>query len=86
MDVSIQAEAQTQGLTITVQGIKWAEIEQGAVYAGELQVRELLKAIGQTLTVELLRSKDVSTPTLLVDGESYYRKEATPGHYQSVYV
>lgn len=85
MEVSIQAETQPPGLTITVQGIKWEEIVQGAVYAGELQVRELLKAIGRALSVELLRSKDVSTPTLLVDGESYYRKEASPGHYQTVY-
>jgi hypothetical protein len=85
MEVSIPAEARTQGLTITVQGIKWDEIEQGAVYAGELQVREVLKAIGQVLTVAVLRSKDVSTPTLLVNGESYYRKEATPGHYQTLY-
>jgi hypothetical protein len=85
MDISIAANASTQELSITLHGVTWEEIEQGTFYAGEVQVRELLKVIGRELTGRLLRRKDVSTPTLLVKGESYYRKEATPGHYQTLY-
>lgn len=85
MEISIEANARTQELTITLHGVAWEEIEQGTVYQGEVQVRELLKGIGRELTGRLLRRQDVTTPTLLVAGESYYRKEATPGHYQTLY-
>jgi hypothetical protein len=72
-------------LTITIQGLKWDEIEQASFYEGEVQVRDLLKLIGQELTLRLLRSKAVDAPTLEREGKTYYRKDASPGHYQTLY-
>jgi hypothetical protein len=83
--VSITPNARTHELTITIQGLNWADIEQASFYAGEVQVRDLLQQIGQALTVHLLRSQAVDTPTLTVDGTTYYRKDASPGHYHSLY-
>ena len=50
-----------------------------------VQVRDLLKLIGQELTVHLLRSKAVEAPTLDRGGKTDYRKDASPGHYQTLY-
>ena len=85
MKVSISTNAVTNELTITVEGLNWAEVQQASFYAGEVQVRDLLKMIGQELIVPLLRSKDVDTPTLEQQGQTYYRKAATLGHYQTLY-
>jgi len=75
----------TNELTITIQGLNWDDIEQASFYEGEVQVRDLLKLIGQELTVHLLRSKEVEAPRLEVGGETYYCKAASPGHYQTLY-
>src|SRR4030095_16426805 len=75
----------THELTITVQGLNWEDLKQGAFYEGEVQVRDLRQLIGQELTAQLLRSKDVEVPTLHWEGQTYYRKAATPGHYQTLY-
>jgi hypothetical protein len=82
---SISTNAVTNELTITIEGLNWEDLQQASFYAGEVQVRELLKVIGQELTVHLLRSKDVDAPTLDREGKTYYRKAATPGHYQTLY-
>jgi hypothetical protein len=37
------------------------------------------------LTVHLLRSKAVDAPTLTVEGQTYYRKAASLGHYHTLY-
>jgi hypothetical protein len=75
----------TPELTITIQGLNWDEATQASFYEGEVQVRELLKLIGQELTLHLLRSKTVAAPTLEWEGQIYYRKAASPGHYQTLY-
>jgi hypothetical protein len=82
---SITTNAMTNELTITIEGVNWTEIQQASFSAGEVQVRDLLKVIGQELTIQLLRRKDVDTPTLEWEGKTYYRKAATPGHYQTLY-
>jgi hypothetical protein len=82
---SINTSAVTNELTITIQGLNWDDIEQAAFYEGEVQVRDLLKVIGQELTVHLLRSKAVDAPTVKWEGETYYRKETSLGHYQTLY-
>jgi hypothetical protein len=82
---SINTNARTHELTITIQGLNWKDIEQASFYEGEVRVRELLKLIGQELTMQLLRRKDVETPTLELEGQTYYRKAATLGHYQTLY-
>lgn len=85
MKASISTNAVTNALTITIEGLNWEDLQQASFYAGEVQVRELLKVIGQELTVQLLHSKDVDTPTLQREGKTYYRKAATLGHYQTLY-
>jgi len=82
---SINSNTGTNELTITVQGLNWDEVEQASFYEGEVQVRALLKLIGQELTVHLLRRKAVDAPTLTVEGETYYRKAASLGRYHTLY-
>ena len=85
MKASINPNAVTHELTITIEGLNWEDIEQASFYEGEVQVRELLKLIGQELTLHLLRSKAVDAPTLTVEGKTYYRKDASLGHYHTLY-
>jgi hypothetical protein len=85
MKASISANAVTNELTITIHDLNWADSQQAAFYGGEVQVRQLLQLIGQMLTGELLRSKEVTAPRVEYGGQTYYRKEATPGHYQTPY-
>jgi len=82
---SINTNTVTNELTITIQGLNWDDLEQASFYEGEVQVRDLLKLIGQELTVHLLRSKAVDAPTLEWEGKTYYRKDTSPGHYQTLY-
>jgi hypothetical protein len=82
---SINTSAATNELTITIQGLNWDDLEQASFYEGEVQVRDLLKVIGQELTMHLLRSKAVDAPTLEREGQTYYRKDPSPGHYQTLY-
>ena len=85
MKASITPNTVTNELTITIQGLNWDAIEQASFYEGEVQVRDLLQLIGQELTVHLLRSKAPEAPTLEWEGKTYYRKAASPGHYQTLY-
>lgn len=85
MKASISANTVTNELTITIHDLNWEESHQTSFYAGEVRVRALLQVIGQALTVELLSSKDVTTPRLEYGGQTYYRKDATPGPYQTLY-
>jgi len=82
---SINMKAGTHELTITIQGLNWDAIEQASFYEGEVQVRDLLKLIGHELTLALLRSKVEEAPRLEWQGQTYYRKEASPGHYHTLY-
>ena len=84
MKASISMDVETNELTITVQDSNWEQSRQASFYAGEVQMRDLLQVIGQALTVELLRSKEVTVPRLEHEGQTYYRKAATPGHYQTL--
>lgn len=85
MKASITPNPVTNELTITIQGLNWKDVEQASFYEGEVQVRDLLQLIGQELTVHLLRSKAGDASTLEWQGTTYYRKEASPGHYQTLY-
>jgi hypothetical protein len=82
---SINANTVTNELTITIEGLNWDDLGQASFYEGEVQVRDLLQLIGQELTVHLLRRKAVEAPTLEWEGQTYYRKDASPGHYQTLY-
>ena len=83
MKASISANPVTNELTITIHDLTWEESQQASFYAGEVRVRDLLQVIGQALTRELLSRKDVTAPRVEYEGQTYYRKEATPGHYQT---
>lgn len=85
MEASIQSNAVTNEVTITIQGLNWDACHQGSFYAGEVQVRDVLQAIGQALTRELLQAKEVAPPRVEYEGQRYYRKAATPGVYQTPY-
>jgi hypothetical protein len=85
MNASISTNTVTNELTITIHDVDWEKSCHASFYAGEVRVRDLLQLIGQALTVELLRSKEVTAPRLEHEGQTYYRKEATPGHYQTLY-
>lgn len=85
MKASISLTVETNELTITVQDSNWEQSRQASFYAGEVQVRELRQVIGQALTVEFMRSKEVTAPRLEHEGQTYSRKAATPGHYQTLY-
>jgi hypothetical protein len=82
---SINTNTVTNEVTITIEGLNWDDIGQASFYEGEVQVRDLLQLIGQELTVHLLRRKAVEAPTLEWAGKTYYRKDASPGHYQTLY-
>ena len=85
MKASISANTVTNELTITIHDLNWEDNQQTSFYAGEVRVRNLLQVIGQALTRELLSRKDVTVPRVEYGGQTYYRKEATPGHYQTLY-
>ena len=85
MEASIQTNAVTNVVTITLHDLNWAACTQAAFYAGEVHVRDVLQVIGQALTKEVLQAKEVSTPRVEHDGQTYYRKAAPPGTYQTPY-
>jgi hypothetical protein len=85
MEASIQTDAMTNALTITIHDFNWQACQHATFYAGEVQVRDLLQVIGQALTREVLHAKDVTIPRVEQDGQTYYRKAATPGTYQTPY-
>lgn len=85
MEASIQSNPVTNELTITLHGLDWEACQQASFYAGEVQVRDVLQVIGQALTRELLCPKAVTAPRVEYEGQTYYRKAATPGHYQTPY-
>jgi hypothetical protein len=85
MKASIQSNVVTNEVTITIQGLNWDACRQSAFYGGEVQVRDVLQVIGQALTRELLQAKAVTAPRVEQDGQTYYRKAATSGTYQTPY-
>lgn len=85
MKVSLSTNPAANEMTITIRDVNWKQIQQAPFYRGECQVRDLLKQVGQELTLDLLRSQEVDVPSLELAGQTYYRKEATPGHYQTLY-
>ena len=77
MKASISTNTVTNEVTSTIQGLNWEDLQQASFYESEVQVRELLKLIGQEVALTLLRSKAVETPTLEWEGTTYYRKAAS---------
>ena len=85
MKASIGVNAVTNELTITIQEANWKAVQDAGFYEGEATARELLNLIGQELTADLMRCKQVDAQRLVLEGETYYRKQASAGHYQTLY-
>jgi len=85
MKASISVNAETNDLTITIPGVDWKAIEEGDFHKSEMTVRDLINLVGGELTANLMRSRDVEVERLELAGKTYYRKEASAGHYQTLY-
>ncbi|MBO0723927.1 MAG: ISKra4 family transposase [Blastocatellia bacterium] len=85
MKASISANAKTNEMNIKIQDVDVKAFEQGNFHARELIVRELVNLVGGELTADMMRRQDVDEEQLLLDGKTYYRKEASTGHYQTLY-
>jgi len=85
MKLTINADVQAKQLTLTFTDVDWEQAQQGNFYQGEQLVRQMITLSGRELTRQLLASKDCDQPTLTRVGQTWYRKEASPGHYQTLY-
>ena len=85
MKASISVNAETNELTITIQDVDWKAVAHGDFYKSEMIVRDLINLVGGELTADLMRGQDLEVERLELDGKTYYRKEASAGHYQTLY-
>lgn len=85
MRVSITTDPHAKTLTITVTDAAWEQMQQRSFYQGEQAVQQIVTAVGRELMQELLQSKRVAEPTLEHEGQRWYRKEASTGHYHTLY-
>ena len=85
MRVTINADRKAKQLTITLTDMDWEAIQQRDFYHGEQQVQQVVTAVGQELTRQLLESKVTSEPTLCHPGQVWYRKADSVGHYLTPY-
>jgi hypothetical protein len=72
-------------MTITIQGINWEQAQRENFYDGEIIARELVNLIGKELTIDLMRANQVDDQFLVINGTTYYRKDASVGHYQTLF-
>ena len=84
MKASIAYAATTNTLTVTLTEVDWQAARTGSFYAGERTVQELLNAAGRELTADLLQQHEVTAERLSYAGQTYYRKAASVGHYQTL--
>ena len=85
MKASISVNAVTNELIITIQGANWEAVQEADFRHSEISVRDLLNLAGQELTADLMRRQQVEAECLEIDGQTYYRKQASVGHYQTLY-
>ena len=85
MKLTINPDAQAKQLTLIITDVDWEKVQQGNFYASEQVVQQLLSLSGRELTRQLLESKDRHEPTLEYGGQTWYRKQASAGHYQTLY-
>jgi hypothetical protein len=85
MQVSITTEPHAKTMTITVTEADWEQTQQRSFYHGEQAVQQLVTTLGRALVRELLENKKVAEPTLGEDGQRWYRKAASIGHYHTLY-
>jgi hypothetical protein len=85
MKASISVNAATNEMTFTIQEVNWEQAQRGNFYDGEMRARELVNLIGKELTLDLMRANLVDDEFLVINGKTYYRKEASTGHYETLY-
>ena len=85
MKASIGVNAVTNELTITIQDANWEAIRDAGFCQGEASVRDVLKVAGQELTADLMQCQQVDAECLDLNGQTYYRKQASVGHDQTLY-
>lgn len=85
MKVTLTADREAKQLTLTLTDMDWEAIQQGDFYQGEQQIQQVVAAVGQELTRQLLESKVTSDSTRCHAGQRWYRKADSPGHYLTLY-
>ena len=85
MQVSITTDPQAKTMTITVTEADWEQTQQRSFYQGEQAVQQLVSTVGRALVRELLQNKGGAEPSLEADGQQWYRKAASLGHYHTLY-
>lgn len=85
MKVSIKSDAQAKQITIWVSEIDLERMPQASFYQSEQEVQQLVSQIGKELTRDLLQSRDTTQPMIERDGQKWYRKAASVGHYRTPY-
>lgn len=85
MKVSIKNDAQAKQITICVSEIDLEKMRQESFYQAEREVQQLVNQIGKELTLEMLQSRETNQQMIERDGQQWYRKEASVGHYRTLY-
>jgi hypothetical protein len=85
MKVSVKSDAQAKQITICINGLELEKLSQTSFYQAEQAVQQIVNQIGKELTLSLLQSRAAGPPLLESDGQTWYRKEASAGHYQTLY-
>ncbi len=85
MKVSIRSDLKAKRLTIILSEVDFEKIALGNFYQSERRVQQIVNNIGKELTREILQSHDIDDKTIERDGQTWYRKEASAGHYQTLY-
>jgi phenylpyruvate tautomerase PptA (4-oxalocrotonate tautomerase family) len=85
MKVSIKSDLQAKRLTLTLSEVDFEKLALENFYQAEKRVQQIVNQVGQELTREILQSHDVDDQTIERDDQTWYRKEASLGHYQTLY-
>ena len=85
MKVSIKSDLQAKQVTITLSEVNLEKMALGSFYQAEKEVQQIVNDIGKELTRAVLRSREIDDQTIERDGQTWYRKEASAGHYQTLY-
>lgn len=85
MKVSVKRDRQAKQIIICVSEIESEKMMQESFYQSELSVRQIVNQIGTELTREMLEQRQIDSPVIEGDGQTWYRKEASPGHCQTLY-
>jgi len=83
--VSIKSDTRAKQVTITLSEIDFEKMATESFYQSEKRVQQIVNNIGKELTREILQSRDIDDQTIERDGRTWYRKEASAGHYQTLY-